>query len=127
MAEQLKLKLDPPEPFPNGLSGWLRGRPPFIGWWDTRLILEKNAVRLHRVPLIDRRWWSAVGWSQPVMFPEDEVAALLAKNCPAAVSWSMIEFRGLAEPPKEGYPWALDDHHRSNMAVASRARTPLAV
>ena len=113
----------PLEPFPNGLTGWLRGQPPFIGWWDTRVILTKQQSQ--RVPLIQRRWWSAVGWSAPVMAPDDEAACLLAKNCPGSVSWALIEYRGLAEPPKDGYPWALDAHHRSNLATASRARVPL--
>lgn len=122
--QQLKLTLEPGEPFPNGLSGWLQGKPPFIGWWDTRLIVARPFAP-HRVPLIQRRWWSAVGWSVPVMYPDDEIAAALAQNCPGSVAWALIEYRGLANPPAEGYPWALDDHHRSNMAAASRARVPL--
>lgn len=127
MDQQLRLPLESGEPFPNGLSGWLRGKPPFIGWWDTRLILEKNATRCGRTPLIQRRWWSAVGWSVPVMVGDDEQTTERAKNCPGSVSWALIEYRGLGIPPKEGYPWALDEHHRSNLAAASRARIALVV
>lgn len=122
MDQQLRLPLETGEPFPNGLSAWLRGKPPFIGWWDTRIVMAGD-----RVPLIQRRWWSAVGWSMPVMLGDDDETCARAQACPGACSWSLIEFRGLGEPPKEGYPWALDDHHRSNLAAASRARIPLAV
>jgi hypothetical protein len=125
MAEQLNLVLAPPSPNPGApeLSAWLRGKPPFVGWWDTRVILTKG-VSL-RVPLIERRWWSTAGWSAPVMHPEDEAAAHLAKHCLSSASWSLLEYRGLLSPAPEGYDWALDEHHRSNMAAASRARVQL--
>ena len=126
MDQQLRLPLETGEPFPNGLSAWLRGKPPFIGWWDTRVIVQMPFAP-RRVPLIERRWWSPAGWSVPVMCPDDEIAAHLAKHCLSSAMWSLIEYRGLASPPKEGYSWALDAHHRSNLATVSRARVPLAV
>lgn len=127
MDQQLRLPLETGEPFPNGLSAWLRGRPPFIGWWDTRPIFTGHLQIVQRRRLIERRWWGAAGWSLPVMVGDPDEACACAQACPSSVSWSLIEFRGLTDPPKDGYPWALDDHHRSNLAAASRARIPLAV
>lgn len=120
MDQQLQLPLESGGPFPNGLSDWRHGKPPFVGWWETRPLVMSD-----RRPLIMRRWWNGTGWSQPVMIGDDDVAAEQARARPGSVAWALIAYRGLADPPKEGYAWALDEHHRSNMAVASRTRVPL--
>lgn len=78
-----------------GLSDWLRGEPPQVGWWNARVSFQ--GIPSPGTP--SRRWWNGQHWSWPVLIGgEDEAYARSIMGETSATSPESIEYQGLLRP-----------------------------
>jgi hypothetical protein len=73
------------------LSGWLDGKPPFVGLWQTRQANDPEGF-------YDWSWWNGSFWCEPRLSRESAVSCgktgLKARE-------QRLQYRGHAQPSKE--------------------------
>lgn len=93
MAQQQQaLPLDEPQQ----LTGWLEGKPPTPGWYNTR---RKDSALARGDRARARRFWDGTRWSRPVIIGLDTDAQAEAAKCtPSVFDTADIIYQGLAAP-----------------------------
>lgn len=96
-----------------GLTEWVTGAPPTIGWWKTRV--KGHPTRFQP----QRRWWNGEQWSLYVCPGEDDEATAEAKDEPTMLN-NEIEWCGLKHPHPDGYPYQLERSDRTKLHALKR-------
>lgn len=90
--------------------------PPFMGWWECRVITPEGSNPRVQLDFETRRWWDGFCFSSAAMPGIDtHEEAVAASRILAKIPVEQIEYRGLPEPHPEGYTYHLDVNTRAGL------------
>lgn len=88
-----------------GKTGWLKGKPEHIGWYEC--CVEVPAESENPLP---RRWWDGSQWSWAIWTNNTDEEAEQRKHLIAKDQERY--YRGLKMPHPDGYAWSLKPAHQ---------------
>lgn len=106
MEQQLELDVGSP----SGLTEWVKGPPPRIGWWEVCLWgFTADRPKDNSWP---RRWWNGSAWSWAVNQEDDEDRTVTMQHRLSTLDPEKCFYRGLREPDPRGYGYSFTTGRR---------------